>query len=111
DFCSDGGVRLFRGSRVAEFLQASEATRDRAPMFAVMTADTANGADRDAVLCPGARREGKAQHGSQDVRVARFAPQNPTDLGIDIGGYERGDGRVMTSQAECKIPLELLLAG
>src|ERR1700676_1871963 len=45
DFSFDGGLRFFRGSRVTEFKHAPEATRDRTPMLAVVTADTANGAD------------------------------------------------------------------
>jgi len=36
DFCFDCGLCLFRGSRVAEFKQASEAPRDGAPMLAVL---------------------------------------------------------------------------
>src|SRR5260370_20203542 len=78
-------------------------------MLSIVTADTPNGADRDALLCPRARREGKPQNGSEDITVTRFAPHDATDLGIDIGWHEGGDGRVMTSQAEREIILELLL--
>src|ERR1700730_4403963 len=78
-------------------------------MLSVVTAYTANGAAGDAVLGPVARCEGKPQHRSEDIRVTRFAPHDPTDLGIDIGGHEGGDSRVMTSQAECEIILQLLL--
>src|SRR5579864_2553092 len=49
------------------------------------------------------------QHRSEDIGIARFAPHDPTDLGIDIGGHEGGDSGVMTSQAECEIILQLLL--
>src|SRR5450755_2755013 len=78
-------------------------------MLAVVTADTANGADRDAVLRPGARREGQPQHWSQNIRVTRFAPRDPSDFGVDISGHERTDGGMMTSQTQCEIILELLL--
>src|SRR5580693_6229607 len=43
DFCFDGGLRLFSGSPFAEFKHSAEASRDRTPMLAVVTADTANG--------------------------------------------------------------------
>src|SRR5580704_9500951 len=45
DFCFDRALRFFSGSRVAEFKHSTEASRDRTPMLAVVTADTANGAD------------------------------------------------------------------
>ena len=57
---------------------------------------------------PGARGEGQAQHGPQYIRVARFAPDDAADLGIDIGGHERGDGGVVTGQAEGEVVLQLL---
>ncbi len=56
-----------------------------------------------------ARSQGEAQHGPQHIGVARFAPHDAADLGIDIGRHERGDGRVMTRQAKREIVLQLLL--
>src|SRR6202023_2850632 len=67
DFCFDGGLRFFSRSRVAEFKHSSEASRDRTPMLSIVTANTANGADRDAVLGPVARREGKPRHRSEAI--------------------------------------------
>ena len=60
---------------------------------------------------PGARRQGQPQHGPQNIGIARFAPHDAADLGVDIGGHERGHSRVMTSQAEREVILKLLLGG
>ena len=109
DLCLDGGLRFVRGNGVADFQQAAETARDCAPLLAVVPADAANRADRDAILRPKARIQGEAKHGPQDIGVARFTPHDAADLGIDIGRHERGDGRVMTSHAKREIILKLLL--
>ena len=104
---------LFRsgGNSVAELEQVAQSARDGAPLLAVVAADAADGADRNAVFGPGARGEGQAQHGPQYVGIARVTPDDAADLGIDIGGHECSDGSVVTSQAEGEVVLQLLRWG
>jgi len=109
DLGFDGGLRFFGCSGIAELEQAAQAGGNGAPLFPVVAANAADGADRDAVFRPGARAKGQSQHGPQYIGVARFAPDDAADLGIDIGGHERGDGRVVTGQAEGEVVLQLLL--
>jgi hypothetical protein len=109
DLGFDGGLRFFGGNGIAEFEQVAQAARNGAPLFAVVAANAADGADGDAIFSPGARGESQAQHGSQYIGVARFAPDDAADFGIDIGRHERGDGSVVTGQAEGEVVLQLLL--
>ena len=72
-------------------------------------ADATDGADGDAIFGPGARGESQTQHGPQYIGVAGFAPYDAADFGIYVGRHERGDGSVMTGQAQGEVVLQLLL--
>jgi len=110
DLGFDGGLRFFGGDGIADFEQAAQASRNGAPLFAVVAANAADGADGDAIFSPGARGEGQAQHRPQYIGIARFAPDDAADFSIDIGRHERGDSRVVTGQAKGEVVLQLLLA-
>jgi hypothetical protein len=109
DLGFDGGLGYLLELGDTASAEEAQAARNGAPLFAVVAANAADGADRDAVFSPGARGERQAQHGSQYIGVARFTPDDATDLSIDIGGHERGDGSVVTGQAEGEVVLQLLL--
>ena len=110
DFAFDGGEGFFGRCGVAEFEEAAEGAGDGAPLFAIVAADAADGADGDALLGPRAGGEGEAKHGAKNFGVARFAPEDAADFGIDVGGNESGDGGVVTGQTEGEVALELLFA-
>src|SRR5690349_18999050 len=85
-----------------------EPAGDGAPLLAVVSAHAAYSTNRDPLLCPSARLERKAQHGTQDLRIARLPPNNSANLGIDVGGNKSRNRSVVTSQAEREVVLQLL---
>ena len=108
DLGLDRCQRFLRRFASAEFEQAAEGAAEGAPMLAVVAAHGARLATRHLGLTPGTRIERQFQHRLQHFGVARFAPQDAANLGVDVGGDKRGDGGVMARQAEREVILQLL---
>src|SRR5260370_40652392 len=58
DLGFDGSLCFAGRNGIAEFEQAAQSARNGAPLFAVVAANAADGANRDTVLSPCARSEG-----------------------------------------------------
>src|SRR5262249_29096349 len=81
----------------------------RAPLLAIVSADAADGTDRDAVLDPRARCQGEPEHSAEHVAIARFVPQDAPDFGVDVRGNEGRYSGVMAREAEGEVILELFI--
>src|SRR5262249_35688971 len=105
------GLRLFGRGGVAELEQAPETAGDRAPPLALMAADAAPGANPDAGFGPAPRGTAEPEPWAKPAGVARLAPENAADFGVDIRRDECRDGRMVAGEAEREVILKLLLRG